>query len=92
MNESAILAAREERKTVAQYDLIRSIEKVMLGPDVRVMFFHRKKRKLLHTMKQGMRLLLQYYLMLIQYIRYLLLLEGMLGGTRLNFHLMNDVS
>lgn len=33
MNESAILAAREERKTVAQYDLIRSIEKVMLGPE-----------------------------------------------------------
>jgi cell division protease FtsH len=33
MNEGAILAARENRKTVAQYDLIRSIEKVMLGPE-----------------------------------------------------------
>jgi cell division protease FtsH len=33
MNEGAILAAREERKSVAQYDLIRSIEKVMLGPE-----------------------------------------------------------
>ncbi len=33
MNEGAILAAKEERKTVAQYDLIRSIEKVMLGPE-----------------------------------------------------------
>jgi cell division protease FtsH len=33
MNEGAILAAREGRKTVAQYDLIRSIEKVMLGPE-----------------------------------------------------------
>jgi len=33
MNESAILAAREERKAVSQYDLIRSIEKVMLGPE-----------------------------------------------------------
>jgi cell division protease FtsH len=33
MNEGAILAAREERKKVAQYDLIRSIEKVMLGPE-----------------------------------------------------------
>jgi cell division protease FtsH len=32
MNEAAILAAREERKKVAQFDLIRSIEKVMLGP------------------------------------------------------------
>lgn len=33
MNEAAILAAREERKTVGQFDLIRSIEKVMLGPE-----------------------------------------------------------
>lgn len=33
MNEGAILAARENRKTVAQYDFIRSIEKVMLGPE-----------------------------------------------------------
>ncbi len=33
MNEGAILAAREERKKVAQFDLIRSIEKVMLGPE-----------------------------------------------------------
>lgn len=33
MNEAAILAARENRKKVAQYDLIRSIEKVMIGPE-----------------------------------------------------------
>ena len=33
MNEGAILAAREERKKVAQFDLIRSIEKVMMGPE-----------------------------------------------------------
>ena len=33
MNEGAILAAREARKTVGQFDLIRSIEKVMLGPE-----------------------------------------------------------
>ena len=33
MNEAAILAAREERKKVSQFDLIRSIEKVMLGPE-----------------------------------------------------------
>ena len=33
MNEAAILAAREDRKELAQYDLIRSIEKVMLGPE-----------------------------------------------------------
>ena len=33
MNEAAILAARENRKVIGQYDLIRSIEKVMLGPE-----------------------------------------------------------
>ena len=33
MNESAILAAREERKTITQWDIIRSIEKVMIGPE-----------------------------------------------------------
>ncbi len=33
MNEGAILAARESRTKVAQYDLIRAIEKVMLGPE-----------------------------------------------------------
>jgi cell division protease FtsH len=33
MNEGAIMAAREARKTVGQFDLIRSIEKVMLGPE-----------------------------------------------------------
>ncbi|HVM73484.1 MAG TPA: ATP-dependent zinc metalloprotease FtsH [Candidatus Paceibacterota bacterium] len=35
MNEAAILAAREDRKEITQYDLIRSIEKVMLGPERR---------------------------------------------------------
>ncbi|MBM3261583.1 ATP-dependent zinc metalloprotease FtsH [Candidatus Kaiserbacteria bacterium] len=35
MNEAAILAAREDRTEVTQYDLIRSIEKVMLGPERR---------------------------------------------------------
>ena len=33
MNEGAILAAREDRKSVSQFDLIRSIEKVMMGPE-----------------------------------------------------------
>jgi len=33
MNEAAILAAREERKKVSQFDMIRSIEKVLLGPE-----------------------------------------------------------
>lgn len=33
MNEGAILAARENRSKLSQFDLIRSIEKVMLGPE-----------------------------------------------------------
>lgn len=33
MNEAAITAAREDRKKISQLDLIKSIEKVMLGPE-----------------------------------------------------------
>jgi len=33
MNEAAILAARENRTELTQYDLLRSVEKVMLGPE-----------------------------------------------------------
>jgi cell division protease FtsH len=33
MNEGAILAAREGRLKVSQFDLIRSIEKVLMGPE-----------------------------------------------------------
>lgn len=46
MNESAILAAREERKSVAQYDLIRSIEKVMLGPERKSHVLSLKEKKI----------------------------------------------
>lgn len=34
-NEAAILAAREGRTTIGQFDFIRSVEKVMLGPERR---------------------------------------------------------
>ena len=33
VNEASILAARENRTKVGQYDFIRSVEKVMLGPE-----------------------------------------------------------
>lgn len=46
MNEGAILAAREDRKEVTQYDLIRSIEKVMLGPERKSHLFSKKEKKL----------------------------------------------
>jgi cell division protease FtsH len=46
MNEAAILAARENRKTVAQYDLIRSIEKVMLGPERKTHVLNPKEKEI----------------------------------------------
>ncbi|MEN9552037.1 MAG: cell division protein FtsH, cell division protease FtsH [Candidatus Parcubacteria bacterium] len=46
MNEAAILAAREERKKVAQFDLIRSIEKVMLGPERKSHILSQKEKKI----------------------------------------------
>ncbi len=46
MNEAAILAAREDRKTVAQNDLIRAIEKVMLGPERKSHLFSPKEKEI----------------------------------------------
>jgi len=46
MNEAAILAAREKRKEVSQYDLIRSIEKVMLGPERRSRVISRREKQI----------------------------------------------
>lgn len=46
MNEGAILAARENRTTIAQYDLIRSIEKVMLGPERKSHVLSKKEKEI----------------------------------------------
>lgn len=46
MNEAAILAARENRTKVAQFDLIRSIEKVMMGPERRSHLLSKKEKEL----------------------------------------------
>ena len=46
MNEGAILAARENRNKVFQFDLIRSIEKVMLGPERRSHLLGKKEKEL----------------------------------------------
>ena len=46
MNEAAILAAREDRKKVGQFDLIRSIEKVMLGPERKSHVLSRREREI----------------------------------------------
>jgi cell division protease FtsH len=45
VNEAAILAAREGRKQVGQFDLIRSIEKVMLGPERKSHILSKKERE-----------------------------------------------
>jgi cell division protease FtsH len=46
MNEGAILAAREERKKVSQFDLIRSIEKVMMGPERKSHLLSKKEKEI----------------------------------------------
>lgn len=46
VNEAAILAARESRKKVGQFDLIRSIEKVMLGPERKSHVLSKKEREI----------------------------------------------
>ncbi len=46
MNEGAILAARESRTEVTQYDLIRSIEKVMLGPERKSHILTKKEKEI----------------------------------------------
>lgn len=46
MNEGAILAARETRTEITQYDLIRSIEKVILGPERRSHLMSKKQKRL----------------------------------------------
>ena len=46
MNEGAILAAREGRTKVSQFDLIRSIEKVMIGPERRSHLLSDEEKKI----------------------------------------------
>jgi cell division protease FtsH len=46
MNEGAILAARENRTEITQYDLVRSIEKVMLGPERKSHLLSKREKEL----------------------------------------------
>jgi cell division protease FtsH len=46
MNEGAIVAARENRTKIGQYDLIRSIEKVMIGPERKSHLLSKKEKEL----------------------------------------------
>lgn len=46
VNESAIVAARDDRKEVSQFDLVQSIEKVMLGPERRSHILNKKEKEI----------------------------------------------
>ncbi len=46
MNEGAILAAREGRQKISQFDLIRSIEKVMMGPERKSHLLSKKEKEI----------------------------------------------
>jgi cell division protease FtsH len=46
MNEGAILAAREDRKKVSQFDLVQAIEKVMIGPERKSHILSEKEKRL----------------------------------------------
>ena len=46
MNEGAILAAREDRTEITQYDLIRSVEKVLLGPERKSHILSTKEKRI----------------------------------------------
>jgi cell division protease FtsH len=46
MNEGAILAAREGRQKVSQFDLIRSIEKVLMGPERKSHILSKKEKEI----------------------------------------------
>ncbi len=46
MNEGAILAAREGRQKISQFDLIRSIEKVMMGPERKSHILSKKEKEI----------------------------------------------
>ena len=46
MNEGAILAARENRKKVSQFDLIRSIVKVMMGAERKCHLLSQKEKEI----------------------------------------------
>jgi cell division protease FtsH len=53
MNESAISAARENRKVIDQNDLIKSIEKVMLGPERKNHLMGEEEKKLVAYHEAG---------------------------------------
>ncbi len=53
VNEAAIWAAREDRKKVGQFDFIRAIEKVILGPERRSHILSKDEKKIVAYHEAG---------------------------------------
>lgn len=53
LNESAILAARKNRKQIIQDDLFQSIEKAMLGPERKSRMFSKKEKEIIAYHEAG---------------------------------------
>ena len=70
VNEAAILAAREDRKKISQFDFVRSIEKVMLGPERKSHLLIKREKRLPHIMKQDTLLLHQCWNTRTQFTRF----------------------
>jgi len=81
MNEGAILAARENRKKVFQFDLIRAIEKVMLGPERKSHLLSKKEKEITAYHEAGHAIIASVLRMPIRYTKFLSSRAGMPADT-----------
>ncbi len=87
MNEGAILAAREDRKKVGQFDLIRSIEKVMLGPVRKSHLLSKDEKKITAYHEAGHALVSSVLPNTDPVHKVTIISRGMAGGYTLNLPL-----
>jgi len=87
MNEGAILAARENRKKVSQFDLIRSIEKVMLGPVRKSHLLSKDEKKITAYHEAGHALVSSVLEHADPVHKVTIISRGMAGGYTLNLPL-----
>ena len=87
MNEAAILAARENRKKVSQFDLIRSIEKVMLGPVRKSHLLSKDEKKITAYHEAGHALVSSVLPNADPVHKVTIISRGMAGGYTLNLPL-----
>jgi ATP-dependent Zn protease len=71
------LAARENRTKISQYDLIRSIEKVMLGPERKSHILNKKEKEITAYHEAGHALVASVLIsMPTRFIKFLLFLAA----------------